>query len=303
MELTFNTASRCLQRLALPHFPLAHDRLAALVRAGNLVDAFKNCFPEKWKEVGSLGLHDLDGERLLELQKSAISALGDLFPVQEDYMDMLIQEHEGLQIHPETCGFAWDDEWFNEILQDPSELPTDSALAMFFKVLWVAATQLGREFGLEVWERAQEHFGYPCALPQFGENVRARDFDWDRFYDLLEAHDLGQFRRAVDVALCDTGNLFLDTSPDSYSYGMQETPDFTTNNILELKKIWAEAEGWLANYNACNELACADPAYFTRLAEIWEQACASKALPAPPKTLIEVFSGDDHESTIPSILP
>jgi len=292
MDITFSTASRCLQRLAVPRFPQAHDRLVALVRAGNIVDAFKSCFPEKWKEVGSLGLHDMDGERLLEMQLAAISAVGQLFPVQEDYMDMLVHDDEPLQIHTESCGFAWDDEWLNEVLLDPSQLQPDSALAMFFKVLWIASTQFGRESGLEAWERAQAHFGWPCKLPRLWAGKHKLEFDWPSFCALLEAEGLAQFIRAADVALCDTDNLFLDASPEDYGYNLVEIPDFTTNNILELKKLWAEAKVWLDDYKACNELALADPSIYARLAEIWGQACKPKA--APAKTLMEVFIQDEQ---------
>jgi hypothetical protein len=279
MDITFNTASRFIQRLVLPSFPQAHDRLVALVRAGNIVDAFKTCFPQKWKVVGSLGLHDMDGERLLEMQLAAISAVSELFPVQEDYMDMLAHDDEPLQIHTESCGFAWDGEWFNEVLLDPSQLQPDSALGMFFKVLWGASTQFGRESGLETWERAQAHFGYPCELPRLWAGRQKLEFNWLAFCKLLEAEGLGRFIRAANVALCNTGNLFLDTSPEEYGYNMVEIPDFTTNNILELKRLWAEAEGWLADYKACNELAQADPALYSRLAGIWGHACQPKSMP------------------------
>jgi hypothetical protein len=294
MDITFNTVSRCLQRLTLPRFPQAHDRLVALVRAGGIVEAFKNCFPEKWTDVGPLGLLDMNSGRLLEMQLAAISAVGELFPVQEDYMDMLVQDDEPLQIHPESCGFAWDDEWLNEVLLDPSNLQTDSALALFFKVLWLASTQFGCESGLEAWERAREHFGYPCNLPRLWAGRQKLEFDWPAFCALLEVQGLGRFIRAANVALCDTGNLFLDTSPEEYGYNLVEVPDFTTNNILELKRIWAEAEGWLADYKACNELAQADPAIYTRLAAIWGQACKPKT--APAKTLMEVFSQEEKVS-------
>lgn len=294
MDITFNTASRCLQRLAVPRFPQAHDRLVALARAGSIVDAFRNCFPEKWKDFGSLGLLDMDSGRLLETQLAAIAAVGDLFPVQEDYMDMLVHDEEPLQIHPESCGYAWDDEWLNEVLLEPSNLQSDSALALFFKVLWIASTQFGRESAQEAWERAQERFGYPCELPRLWAGKHKLEFDWQAFCELLQSAGLAQFARAAEVALCDTGNIFLDASPEEYGYNMVEIPDFTTNNILELKKVWAEAEGWLADYKTCNEMAQADPSIYTRLAEIWGQAC--KSAPSP-KTLVEVFSGETDEST------
>ena len=303
MDLTFNTASRCLQRLALPRFPQAHDRLVALARVGNIVDAFKNCFPEKWKDVGSLGLFDMDGGRLLEIQLAAIAAVGEIFPVQEDYMDMLVHDDEPLQIHAESCGYAWDDEWLNEVLLDPSNLQPADSLAMFFKVLWIASTQFGRESGLEAWERAQAHFGWPCELPQVWAGKNKLEFDWPLFCELLAAEGMERFARAFDVALCDTDNLFLDASPEEYGYNLVEIPDFTTNNILELKKLWGEAEEWLKDYNACNELAQANPSIYTRLAEIWRQACKSEATDPSPKTLVEVFSGENHDSTTDPTLP
>ena len=288
MEISFNAASRFLQRLAVPSFPEAYERLVALARVGNLVEAFKQCFPEKWPEVGRLDLHEMDGDRLLTLQQTAISAVAALFPIQEDYMDTLVQENEPLQIHPDSCGFAWDDEWLDEVLQDPSQLPPGSDLAMFFKMLWIITTQFGAEDGRQVWEKMQEHFAYPCDLPKIAENVRARDFDWDVYYDLLESEALGQFRRAIDVALCDTGNLFLDTTPEDYGYGNLQIPEFTADNILELKQVWAEAEGWLADYEACCALVQADPEIYPRLARLWEQACRMVG-PKPAKTLMEVF--------------
>ena len=295
MEISFNAASRFLQRLAVPDFPQVHDRLVALVRTGSIVEAFRTCFPEKWPPVGSLGLHDLDGDNLLTLQHAAIAAVAALFPVQEDYMDMLVDDDEPLQLHPDSCGFAWDDEWLTQVFEDPSEVPSDSSLAMFFKLLWIIATQFGEEAGRQVWDKMQTHFGWPCDLPRIGENVRARDFQWEALYAMLDAEGLGAFKRAIDVALCDTDNLFLDTSPDDYGYGVMQIPDFIAENILELKKIWAEAEAWLADYEACRALVEADPTIYSRLACIWEQVCKLEAHPQPPKTLVEVFTGDDDE--------
>lgn len=302
MEVTFNTASRFLERLAVPSFPKAHDRLSALVRVGNLVEAFKTCFPEKWPEVGRLGLHELNGDQLLALQQAAISAVAALFPVQEDYMEMLVQDDEPLQIHPEACGFAWDDEWLSEVFQDPAQLLPESDLAMFFKVLWIATTQFSAEGGQQVWEMMRAHFGYPCDLPSLDQNLRAWDFQWEEFYRLLESEGLGQFRRALDVALCDTDNLFLDTTPEDYGYGNLQIPDFTAENILELKKIWVEAEEWLADYEVCRALVQADPSIYARLANIWERTCKAKAALAPARTLVEVFSGDAHEPNNPTLL-
>ena len=290
METTFNTANRFLQRLAIPSFSRAHDQLVALLRAANLVDAFQSCFPEKWPEVGSLGLHDLDDDQLLTLQQTAISAVGTLFPIQEDYMDMLVQEDELLQIYPESCGFAWDDEWMCQVIQDPSELQPGSDLAMFFKLLWIVTTQFGEEDGRQVWQSMQAHFGYPCGYPDTDGDVPSKDFRWEVFHDLLEAEGLGLFWRAINVALCDTGNLFLDTTPDDYGYGNTQIPDFTAENILELKNIWAEAEQWLANYEACRALVQADPGIYTSLVDIWKRACVTRSEPA--RTLLEVFGED-----------
>lgn len=301
MEAAFTTASRFLQRLAIPAFPQAHDRLVALLRTANLLDAFQTCFPDKRPEVSRLGLHDMDEGQLLVLQQNAISAVGALFPIQEDYMDMLAQDDGTLQIHPESCGFAWDDEWMCQVLQDPTELTPDSDLAMFFKLLWIITTQFDEEDGRQVWERMQAHFGYPCDYPEIDGKVRSWDFRWEAFHDLLESEGLGMFWRAINVALCDTHNLFLDTTPDDYGYGNTEIPDFTTANILELKKIWAEAEGWLADYEACRALVQQEPEIYTRLACLWGQVCRLKTEPQPAKTLTEVFSGDADEPPDPTI--
>ena len=301
MDATFAQASRFLERLALPSFPKAHDRLLNLARAGNIVDAFRQCFPEKWTPSASgLGLHDLQPERLLALQEAAIAAVAGLFPVQEDYMDMLIHDNEPLVLHPDSCGFAWDDEWLNEIFQDPSQLLPGSDLAMFFKLLWILTTQFGEEDGQETWERMRAHFGYPCDFPHVGEHVHARTFDWDHFYDLLDACGLGDFRRAIDVSLCDTGNVFLDASPDEYGYGVVEIPDFTVANIRELQRLWAEAESWLEDYEACRARVISDPSIYTQVARLWEQACQPPH-PARPRTLLELFSGDADEPTPPPL--
>lgn len=289
MTASFQTASRFLERLAVPSFPHAHNRLVCLDRVANILDAFRQCFPDKNPVTDRLTLHDLDDGRLLAIQKAAITAAAGLFPLQEDYMETLVEEGEPLQLHPDFCGFAWDDEWLSEVLQNPAELSPECDLAMFFKVLWLITSQFGQEDGQRLWEDARGHFGYPCDCPQVGENVRARDFNWQAFYDLLEAHNLGGFRRALDVALCDTGNLFLDTSPDDYGYGLIEIPDFSAHNVLELQRLWQEAEGWLADYQACRTLVLDDPGLYIRLVELWEQVCRSQPRTNRPKTLCEIF--------------
>jgi hypothetical protein len=291
MDVSFNTASRFLQRLAVPSFPQAHDRLVALLRTANLMDAYQACFPDKRPEVGALGLHDMDEAQLLALQQNAISAVAALFPIQEDYMDMLVQDDGTLQIHPESCGFAWDDEWMCQALQDPAELQPDSDLAMFFKLLWIITTQFGEEESRQVWEKMQEHFGYPCDYPNVGGKVRSWDFRWEAYHALLESEGLGLFWRAINVALCDTHNLFLDTSPDDYGYGNAETPDFTAANILELQRIWAEAEAWLADYETCRALVQSNPSIYTQLADLWQLACPAGT--RPNQTLLEVFEEEN----------
>ena len=290
MDNTFDTASRFLQRLAVPSYPEIHERLVNLVRVGQIVDAFKQCFPEKLPHPSSLTLCDLDGGRLLELQQAAITAVAALFPVQEDYMDTLVQENEALCIHPDSCGFAWDDEWLDEIFQNPEDLPPDADLAMFFKTLWIATTQFGAEDGQRIWSSMQKHFGYPCKMPKVRDDVRARDFDWPLVHRLLEKKGLGGFKRVIDLALCDTGNLFLDVTPEEYGYGNVEIPDFTAENIQELSELWAEAQTWLADYEHCRELVLAEPQIYTRLARIWESACKFHADHAKPKTLMDIFS-------------
>lgn len=303
MDINFLTASRFLQRLAVPSFPQAYGRLVELVRVWNMVDAFKTCFPEKWpQQLDSLRLRDLDAERLLILHQAAIPALNGLFPVREDYMDEIVNEdeHEPLQIYPELCGYAWDDEWMSQILEDPSELSPDCALALFFKLLWLITNYFDEEEGRQVWEKGRAHFGYPCDMPGVAK-IRNRDFQWERLHELLEAEGLGQFWRASQVALCDTDNLFLDASPDDYGYGSVEIPDFTAHNVLELKKLWAEAEAWLADYEACRKMVEADPGIYIRLTELWKQVCEISATPQPAQTLVEIFKGDMNEPAHPPL--
>ena len=61
MDATFDTASRFLQRLALPSYPKIHDRLVGLVRVGQILDAFNQCFPAKLLNPGALTLLDQVG--------------------------------------------------------------------------------------------------------------------------------------------------------------------------------------------------------------------------------------------------
>ncbi len=284
MDTTFETANSFLQRLAVPAFPEAHDRLVGFVRIGRIVEAFKECFPEKMPNVGALNLFDLDGEKAYALQDAAIRAVAALFPVLDDYMDTLVQEGEPLCIHPDSCGYAWDEEWLSEAFQNPENLQAESALAMFFKTIWIATTQFGREEGLSLWNTMQEYFGYPCEMPEVGD-VYARDFNWPLVYELLDQDGLGDFRNVISLALCDTGNLFLDTSAEDYGYGTVEIPDFTAENIKTLSQLWAEATPLLAQYEACLLRVSEDPGIYARLARIWETACR---VPLPPE-------GDEHD--------
>jgi len=47
----------------------------------------------------------------------------------------------------------------------------------------------------------------------------------------------------------------------------------TREKIDELRKEWAEAEVRLKEYDRARELVAVDPTIYTRLAELWEQAC------------------------------
>lgn len=293
MDTTFDSASRFLRRLALPSFPEAHEHLTGLVRMGQILEAFKQCFPEKLPNPAPLILFDLDGGRLLEIQQAAISAVAALFPVLEDYMDSLVQEGEELRIHPDSCGFAWDDDYLNEIFQNPTDLTPESDLAMFFKTLWIATTQCGAQAGHKLWNPIQKHFGYPCKLPKIREDTRARDFNWPKIYALLDRDGLGEFKRVIDLALCDTGNPFLDVSLEEYGYGSVEIPDFNAEKIQELSVLWAEAQTWLADYEHCRQLVLADPQIYVRLARIWESVCQTKARAEQPRTLAEIFETEE----------
>jgi hypothetical protein len=301
MDTTFDTASRVLQRLAVPAYPEVHDRLVGLVRIGQIVEAFKQCFPEKLPRIGKLSLLEVDDGKLFELQQAAISAVAALFPVLEDYMEMVLEEDEPLRIHPDSCGFAWDDEWLSEVFQDPSQLAPDTDLAMFFKTLWIATTQFGAEDGRHLWETMRDHFGYPCEMPEVGKTVYARDFNWQALSELLEQAGLGEFKRVIDLALCDTGNLFLDTNPDEYGYGTVAIPDFTAENIQELSQLWREAEQWLADYAQCRKQVLAEPEIYARLAHIWESAWRTQSSPGQQKTLFEVFGEGEPDGNHPTL--
>jgi hypothetical protein len=294
MDATFETASRFLQQRSIPAFPDAHDRLVGFVRMGRIVEAFKECFPEKMPDTGPLDLSDLDGEKAFALQEAAIQAVAALFPVLDETMDTLLQEGEPLYIHPDSCGYAWDDEWLSELFQNPDDLPADSALAMFFKTIWIATMQFRREDGRSLWDSIQGHFGYPCDMPEVG-NVYARDFNWPLLHELLDQNDLGDFKTAIKLALCDTGNIFLDASPDDYGYGTTDIPDFTAENIKTLRELWQEAEKLLAEYEQCRLRVIEDPQIYARLAQTWESACRTPLQPDPPKTLAEVFSGQEGD--------
>ena len=136
----------------------------------------------------------------------------------------------------------------------------------------------------------QKRFSYPCKLPKVPADLMARNFNWEKVYALLDHNGLGEFKRAIDLALCDTGNLFLDVNSEEYGYGRVEIPDFTAENILELSAVWDEAQEWLADYEHCRQLVLADPQIYTRLAKIWEKACKTQTCAKQPKTLLEVFT-------------
>ena len=285
MDATFETAHHFVQRFSVPAFPQAHDRLVGLIRIGRIVEAFKECFPAKMPQVGSLRLSDLDGEKALALQQAAVEAVAALFPVLDDYMDTLVNEGEPLYIHPDSCGYAWDDEWLSEVFQNPDGLTVECDLAMFFKTIWVATMQVGGDDGHALWENIQSHFGYPCDMPEVSGDLYARDFNWSLLYELLDENDLGDFKTAIKLALCNTDNIFLDASPDDYGYGSLEMPDFTTENIQTLQELWQEAEKWLAVYTQCRQRVLDDPQIYARLAQIWQSACR---VPRPSE-------GDEHD--------
>jgi hypothetical protein len=64
----------------MPSFPQAHNRLVCLDRVANILDAFRQCFPDKNPVTDRLTVHDLDDGRLLAIQKAAITAAAGLFP-------------------------------------------------------------------------------------------------------------------------------------------------------------------------------------------------------------------------------
>lgn len=212
-------------------------------------------------------------------------------------METLCDEGEPLEISLHACGYAWDDEWLEEILEDPTQLEDNDDLAAFIKVLWMISVHFGEVEGRKMWNTMQKRFGYPCKMPKYSKGLNSTSFNWPYLFETLKKADLGEFERAFNLALCDTGNPFLDICQEEYDADPWNDKEFTSENIHSLKTEWAEAQIWLADYEKCRQCVVADPTIYARLVCVWEKASKHKLPPVPPKTLSEIFMEDIHDDT------
>jgi hypothetical protein len=181
----------------------------------------------------------------------------------------------------------------DELLRDPASWADNVDLAAFFKVLWVMV-DWDEQGGRNAWDVLQTRFGWPGRCPEVGD-VTNREFDFKHYSRLLKGARLELFDHILEIALCSTGNLFLDMGPDEWDAGMIEPYPYAREKINELRKEWDEAEVRLKEYDQARELVAADPTIYARLAELWEQACRKSEL---KRTKVRIVSAADFENGI-----
>lgn len=220
----------------------------------------------------------LDDDPLVE---ACLAAVNRIAPLDLDTIEMYAAEESLEYLYPACCGFPgnWD-EW-DDMTRNLGNYSADMALYVF-----VTCIRMGDGAALF---GASEHYGWDL----YGEDMDSLpDPDWDRLYELLDAHQMSCFKHAIDACLYSTGNPYFDYNPydESETYDL---PTFDLEGVRFLAEQWTAAQPILTDLRAAMEQFKKEPALAQVLLSLYAESAGEPE--RKPQTLAEIWAGDIDE--------
>ncbi len=167
---------------------------------------------------------------------NVLGQLSHLFPLDE--MTMLemgtaFESEEYIELWPENVGpWCWDDEIFEEYLDDPVQFEDGIRLEVFVWAIFQAWP--------ETWARLDKRFHWNIEQPSWDHNLY---IDWDLFELRMRQAGLGPLLvvcKFVDYA---TGCVFFDFNPNYYGQGIgmdDLLPRLSAKTVVKLVGQWRD---------------------------------------------------------------
>jgi hypothetical protein len=279
----FGRAAMWLRGLQLPNFDAARFGVETAQMNLRLAEVLRGLEPEVYEEVRRDGLEILqvNGNELTRLQQAAMEATQELFPLAWTMVDEPLNYEGGeLPLWFEPQGVAlMEDDWTEIFNCDEKEVEQWRFVAFIKALDWIDSRG--------VWDELVEHFGWPVRMPAwFGKKVEYLDFE--RCCEELKQAGLGSVATTSRAVVRETGNIFLDYSPEAWDGVMP----FTLENVRKLEKRWGEAQVLLDEIEQAKQMAEKDAGVYQRVLDIYERCIVYYDPAKKPRTLVDMWAFD-----------
>ena len=234
----------------------AIEHLGALLGRTDLLQLYQQFFPGKYRRSqASTRCEPPDGyspreQEFFNLVRERLFPIAELcFEEDEERLDFIPVETQALD--PEG-------------LQD-------------WKLTWQVLFGLVQGAFAEVnWNDVQAFLPAGADLPVFVARRAECTVDWKRVFRRAarSGPHLKHIRASFDCAAFETGNVWLDTTPDMLAYS--ELPDWNADEIAWLAIEWRKAKPILRRANAVVDWLDAVPSRLAALIRLWNRCTSAK---------------------------
>jgi hypothetical protein len=239
--------------------------------------------PQKLTGFSVMHLLDMHRYGLSPLDKAAYDVILNLFPCNADYMfENMLNDDDmpGIVIDPV---FNMSNEEFSELVASPADFGSGDMTSLLTFVRYLSFVIDAPYFDL-----ACEHFGWSVETPESCASTHGIDtVDMDRFYELLDEHNLADFALPFKCEQQATGNIFLDWTLDEV---YNEFIPYTLKSIHQLVADWSSAKPQVDQLNAAAERFKREHWIAAKIIELWDQ-CVRYKDGRMPRTLLELWGG------------
>jgi hypothetical protein len=241
--------------------------------------------PLKLGKIHGVNLLEVRTDEYTQLKNAAYEVLESLFPCNPESLFQEIMEegsNPGIIIDPVL---NIDSENFGEMVDDPAQFGNGpmTSLMIFAKYLVII-------IDAPYFENAAEHFRWSVDIPECCAATNSIDsVDENRFYALLDEHDLSDYRLPFQCLQQETGNDFLDWSLDE---AYENPQPYTMESIRYLVNEWERARPQVKLLEAAAERFTKDRWIASKIVELWDQ-CVRYKDGRVPQTLLEMWGADN----------
>ena len=236
----------------------AIEHLGALLGRTDILQLYQQFFPGKYRQSTAS-------------TRCAHPHSGGHSPREQEFFDLVRQ-----RLFPiaELC-FDDDQERLDCIPVDTQALDPEGL--QDWKKTWQVLFGLVQGSFAEVdWNDIQAFLPQGAELPVFVTRRAQFTVDWKRFFRRARRSDphLKHIRAACECAGFETGNVWLDTTPDLLSYS--ELPDWDADTLEWLADEWRKAKPIIRGANATADWLEADPTRLAALIRLWNGCVTAK---------------------------